>query len=144
MGISKYVQFISTNISDSILRFRMRGLAKHVISYEEFMIGAMNSFKALPLMNSKDKIKISRCFSSNLYDLLPEIKNALFNTNEKGKEYEINNLQVFGRGMALYEMAGEQRMPDVEMRFHVRYYYELKNNKGINDGDIKRKCADIE
>ena len=132
------LQYIGYNVFDSIQRFRMRGLKKKIICYEEFMIGALNSFKSLQTINDKDKIKISRCFSSNLYDQIPEIKHALFNVNEKGKEYVISNIIPFGSSLYFTEALSH----NLEMHFTVRYYYSLQSDN--IEQDTIHRYADVE
>merc|ERR1712232_503342 len=119
-------------------RFRMRGLQKSVICYEEFMLGAINSFKSIQSIDELDKAKICRCFSPSLMDLTCDIKHALF----ESKEYKVANLQTFGNSLKFYEKDSEngQGPTGIDMDFSVRYYYSLQHES--NKSDIIYKYAE--
>ena len=133
------LRYIGSNAFDGYQRFRMRPLKRSIICYEEFMIGALNGFKSIQNIDHKDKLKISRCFASNLKDDVQYIKDALFHCNDSvNNQYIITNIIPFAGRLVFMESLPD----DLEMLFTVRYYYSLQNDN-VQD-DIIHKYADIE
>eukprot|EP00483_Globobulimina_turgida_P004224 UN04233 len=123
-------------MNDSILRYRMRSLNHKIMCYEEFMIGAINSFRSIQQLNELDTIQLSKCFSPSLQDEISNIKNALF----ENKQYKINNIEPFGSKVKFAKQKKPGlNLPDLEMTFVVGYHYSLENKT-----DIKRKYAEVE
>lgn len=137
-NIMSSIRYIAKNAFDGLQRFRMRGLKRSLMCYEEFMIGALNGFKSIQHINVKDEINISRCFASNLHDQVQDIKHALFNSNDTENKYIITNIVPFVGKLEFMEALPQ----DLEMRCNVRYYYSLQNDN-IED-DLIHKYADVE
>ena len=140
--ITKWIKYLQSIAFDGMQRFRMRGLQKSIICYEEFMIGAINSFKCIQGIDPMDKIKVSQCFAPSLLDSISEIKHALFESNE----YKITNIQTYGNSLKFFEKESENPNDSgpigIDLDFSVRYYYTLQHKR--NETDIIYKYAEFE
>lgn len=154
--LRSWIGYLGTAAFDGYQRFRMRALKHSVISYEEFMIGAMHSFTALQSMDISDSRKISKCFVPRMHEQVTAVKEALFDISEDGEQtHSIRNLMPFGSTLRIAGLYGGQDSQEqmnleyLEMFFTVRYYYSLQKMEHVdavvdsNDA-LKQRYADIE
>jgi len=147
--IGSWLQFLGTAAFDGYQRFRMRSLKSAVLSYEEFMVGVMDSFKALQSIDASDTKTISRCFAKRMHGEVGAVRDALFALTDDGGSVaprtSIRNLVPFGGALrisGLYGGAEQSHLEYLEMLFCVRIYYALQS---VEDPEtVQQRYADIE
>jgi len=142
---SDWLKFHFSRAFDGWQRWRMRDLKGSVMSYEEFMIGAVNAFRAIEAMDVKtDAERIRDCFGKRLHSEVKQIQRALFG----GRRYSVRRVRPFGHKLniaGLYGGANGEELEYLEMHFTTRMFYELQRTAdGDGDGRTKQRCADIE